>query len=74
MNVTGIPIAFWLDFKTTLQEEIQEHVAGEDIGPRGEPMTLILLNGHSIKILTRISVPIDKCRSVPLCGVTLRSE
>ena len=50
-----------MDLKISVQDKTHrcgpEHTSGEDIGPRGEPITLILLNGHSIKILT-ISVPI----------------
>lgn len=54
-----------MDLKISVQDKTHrcgpEHTSGEDIGPRGEPITLILLNGHSIKILT-ISVPIVICR------------
>lgn len=54
----GLPTAFHMDLRTTVHEEIharyckpdQELVSGLVISLRERPTTIILLNGHTLKL------------------------
>lgn len=65
-EVMGVAKHFLVGFKADLQEEThawycksdQEPTVGELTGPRDEPATIIELNGHCIKLLSKfISLP-----------------
>lgn len=57
----GVTNHFWLDLRLTSQKEMhawyctfgQELMVGELVGPKAKPTTVILLQGYSIKLLSK---------------------